>query len=89
MSTVKLTRRGKLAAVFGATAAIYATLAVIAPVPEPEPGTGPWRHCIEVQVLPPTDTFLGTTRLDCYLTGDVPEGARIVWSGYESNIPRP
>ena len=48
-------------------------LTVTAP---PELGAGPWRHCVQ------------TTQLNCYLTGDVPPGAVIVWSGPEADIPK-
>lgn len=72
----ELTRRGQGVVAMFIAAIVLAILYIARPAPI---GYGPWYNCVESTAH---DSW------DCYRTGDVPEGSKIVWSGPESEIPR-
>lgn len=47
----------------------------------PELGAGPIRHCTSAPA-----TLDG--QWECFLPGDVPAGATVVWTGPEADIPK-
>lgn len=70
----------RLAAVVAVVGAVAYVTVLQPDAPMPPTPANPYRYCVE--------SAKPDHRWDCYLLGDVPNGATVVWAGLQSDIPR-